>query len=183
MDAGSRWAGRMTSEASVSSSPAISKSPAKGDYYWLRSFVAGGRTEVSCLCAHLSASDGCVKLVQDTGGSFKLCPKTVCSSRSQLVSSSVQTSILTWSNSYNLSVSSLVAAELYPLIGDVPVLAELWAMSYWFSWNTILVVINLLHVYMFLSRCCRMLCQDDYCSSGQSQNFASSSESTLQTSW
>uniref|UniRef100_A0A3Q3WWD1 Uncharacterized protein n=1 Tax=Mola mola TaxID=94237 RepID=A0A3Q3WWD1_MOLML len=32
----------MTSEAAGSTPPAISSSPAKGDYYWLRSFAAGG---------------------------------------------------------------------------------------------------------------------------------------------
>ncbi|KAG8000117.1 Graves disease carrier protein [Nibea albiflora] len=32
----------MTSEAAVSTPPAISSAPAKRDYYWLRSFVAGG---------------------------------------------------------------------------------------------------------------------------------------------
>lgn len=74
MDAASPWGGRMTSEAAVSSSPAISKSPAKGDYYWLRSFVAGGRTWQSSF----SASDDLLKTPED---SLKLCCKTVASLR------------------------------------------------------------------------------------------------------
>lgn len=65
----------MTSEAAVSSPPAISKSPAKGDYYWLRSFVAGGRSSPSWLCAHLSVSDGSDKLVQYTRGKFEASPQ------------------------------------------------------------------------------------------------------------
>lgn len=37
----------MTSEAAVSTPPAMSVTPAKRDYYWLRSFVAGGRIQSS----------------------------------------------------------------------------------------------------------------------------------------
>lgn len=43
MDVADSWSGRMTSEAAVSTSPAISSTPVKRDYYFLRSFVAGGR--------------------------------------------------------------------------------------------------------------------------------------------
>ena len=56
MDVADSWAGSMTSEAAVSTPPAISSStPAKRDYYWLRSFVAGGRIWHTSLRHHFLA--------------------------------------------------------------------------------------------------------------------------------
>lgn len=115
----------MTSEAAVSSSPAISKSPAKGDYYWLRSFVAGGRSSPSCLCTHPSAGDGSDKLVQDTRGKFEAWPRnwTLSEKPACLCICSANRSNLVQLIFYYQSV--FLAAELHTLIDDILVLAEL----------------------------------------------------------
>lgn len=120
----------MTSEAAVSSSPAISKSPAKVDYYWLRSFVAGGRTSPSSLSAHLSASDRSVKLVPDARGQFRALPQDCILAKSsslQPASALICRNQPFWLCRTHIFYQCLLlwAAELYPLIGDILVLAEL----------------------------------------------------------
>lgn len=190
MDAGSHWAGRMTSEAAVSSSPAVSKSPAKGDYYWLRSFVAGGRTSPSSLCAHLSASDCCQVSARRQRAvsslAARLYPREKFLPAACFCFNLLDPTILALSHSYTLSVSSLVGCWTLPTDRWHPCVN--WTVNHvqeekfsnWFSCNVVLVTSEL---SVFLFRRCRMLCQDYYRSSGQSQDSAPSPESTLQTSW
>lgn len=67
MDVADSWAGSMTSEAAVSTTPAISSStPAKRDYYWLRSFVAGGKIWRTSLRHHFQVCNDLLEVQSDT---------------------------------------------------------------------------------------------------------------------
>lgn len=71
----------MTSEAAVSSPPAIGSTPAQRDYYWIRSFVAGGteyyQSNLSCVLLCTCCVHAVFKFSYEENVSFKQTEKQV----------------------------------------------------------------------------------------------------------